>query len=66
MLEKFWVLVPSLKLGLGCIDIVHLGTHLGLTKTTNKQNSGEAAKQRSRHAMMQRSGERKNSRTATS
>ena len=49
------------RIGLGCIDIMHLGVYLGLRskkqKTAEKQNSGEAEKQRSRKAKKQRSRE---------
>ena len=62
-----------LRVGLGCIYIMHLGVCLGLRnpkkkkqKTAEKQNSGEEEKQRSRKAKKQRSRERKKSRKATS
>ena len=52
-----------LRVGLGCIYIMHLGVCLGLRsqktkqKTAEKQNSGEEEKQRSRKAKKQRSRE---------
>ena len=60
-----------LRVGLGCIYIALLGVYLGLRskkkKTAEKQNGGEAEKQKSRKAKKQGNGkrlERKNSEEA--
>lgn len=64
----FWGLVWGLfRVGVGCIDLMHLRAYLGLRskeqETAEKQNSGETEKHRSRKAK-QGSRERKKSRIA--